>query len=154
MIASHYDFSKNKPCYPTNKTLVTETSLSIPTIVRAKKVLSERGYLVIRRRMDSSCTYTPIIPQSTTMLHEITPPAPTDQLNTHINTNRNTNRNTQEIQIDESSNEDSYNDSKNIKLEIYSIEDSWSDNPSSTIIRTDTAPAEDYWIKKADEIWG
>ena len=134
-IGYHYNWKDQGAAYPANRTLSKETSLSIPTIVRAKMVLMEKGWLIIKRRYDSSCEYTPLIPRSTN-----------NEYNNEVNNELNNDN--------EFSNENSYDDSKNIELEIISIQDSWSDNPSSTIIRTDTAPAEDYWIKKADEIWG
>ena len=87
MIASHYDFSKGEPCYPTNATLSTETNLSISTIVRAKKVLMETGYLWSERQWDCSNRYIPMVPVNI-------PYSQSEQLNTHINTNINTQENT------------------------------------------------------------
>jgi DNA-binding transcriptional MocR family regulator len=83
MIASHYDFTKGDPAFPTNKTLAKETGFSISAIVKAKKVLSERGYLCSQVRWDNSCLYTPMIPDAI-------PYATTNKLNTHINTHINT----------------------------------------------------------------
>ena len=114
MIASHYDFSKGEPCYPTNATLSTETNLSISTIVRAKKVLMETGYLWSERQWDCSNKYIPMVPVSTPivtetnpMVTESTPHSQSEQLNTHINTQENTNKeidNSNELSIGLSSN--------------------------------------------------
>lgn len=87
MIASHYDFTKGDPAFPTNKTLSKETGLAISTIVKAKKVLSQRAYLYSQMRWDNSCIYTPTLPG-------IIDYATKEKLNTHINTQLNTNINT------------------------------------------------------------
>lgn len=100
MIASHYDFTKGDPAFPTNKTLSKETGLAISTIVKAKRVLSERAYLYSQMRWDNSCIYIPTLPG-------ITDYATKEKLNTHINTHINTQLNTQ-------LNETSFN--KNINL--------------------------------------
>lgn len=92
MIASHYDFSKGEPCYPTNTTLSSGTSLSVSAVVKAKRVLIDKGYLCSQRRWDCSNNYTPMIPESTHMISESITPAPKAQLNTHINTHINTNK--------------------------------------------------------------
>jgi DNA-binding transcriptional MocR family regulator len=91
MIASHYDFTKGDPAFPSNKLLSKETGLAVSTIVKAKKVLSERSYLYYQIRWDNSCIYTPMIPS-------IKDYATKEKLNTHINTQLNTQLNTQEIQ--------------------------------------------------------
>ena len=87
MIASHYDFNKKDPAFPTNKLLAKETGLGVSTIVKAKKVLSDRGYLYSEMRWDNSCLYTPMLPKSITYAHS-------EKLNTHINTHINTQLNT------------------------------------------------------------
>jgi len=87
MIASHYDFSKGDPAFPTNKLLAKETGLGVSTLVKAKKVLSERGYLYSQMRWDNSCIYKPTLPG-------IIDSSPREKLNTHINTHINTQLNT------------------------------------------------------------
>jgi hypothetical protein len=87
MIASHYDFTKGDPAYPTNKTLAKETGFGISSIVKAKRVLCDRGYLCSEMRWDNSCMYTPMLP-------DITEGSTTYSLNTHINTHTNTKINT------------------------------------------------------------
>lgn len=87
MIASHYDFSKGDPAFPTNKLLARETGLGVSTLVKAKKVLSERGYLYSQMRWDNSCIYWP-------MLTGVIDSSPREKVNTHINTQLNTNINT------------------------------------------------------------
>ena len=79
MIASHYDFSKGDPAYPTNKTLAKETGLAVSTVVKAKKVLIYRGYLCSQIRYDNSSLYVPMLPSIITH-------ATKENLNTHINT--------------------------------------------------------------------
>jgi DNA-binding transcriptional regulator YhcF (GntR family) len=88
MIASHYDFSKGEPAFPSNKLLAKETGLAVSTIVKAKKVLSQRAYLCYQVRWDNSCIYTPMLP-------DIRGYATKEKLNTHINTHINTHLNTQ-----------------------------------------------------------
>jgi hypothetical protein len=58
-ISYHYNWKEKSPAFPSNSTLSRETSLSISTIVRAKRVLAETGWLVIQRRWDGPCDYTP-----------------------------------------------------------------------------------------------
>lgn len=105
MIASHYDFTKGDPAFPTNKTLSKETGLAISTIVKAKKVLSQRAYLYSQMRWDNSCIYTPTLPG-------IIDYATKEKLNTHINTQVNTQLNTQLNEI-----------SFNKKINLIDVED-------------------------------
>ena len=102
MIASHYDFTKGDPAFPTNKLLAKETGLGVSTIVKAKKVLSERGYLCSEMRWDNSCLYTPMLPENITY-------AQSEKLNTHINTHINTQLNTQLNKKDSNESFDSIN---------------------------------------------
>ena len=94
MIASHYDFTKGEPAFPSNKLLSKETGLGVSTVVKAKKVLVERGYLCSKMQWDNSCLYTPMLPDSNGMSLESSPSAPKEKLNTHINTHINTQVNT------------------------------------------------------------
>jgi hypothetical protein len=87
MIASHYDFTKKDPAWPSNKTLAKETGLSIRSVVRAKKVLTDSHYLVSQRQYNNVCLYIPSDPMSQPLCQD-------GQLNTHINTHTNTNINT------------------------------------------------------------
>jgi len=96
MIASHYDFTKKDPAWPSNKTLAKETGLSIRSVVRAKKVLTDSHYLVSHRQYNNVCLYIPTDPAAQGLRHD-------GDLNTHINTNINTHTNTH---TNESSNED------------------------------------------------
>lgn len=88
MIASHYDFTKKDPAWPSNKTLAKETGLSIRSVVRAKKVLTDSHYLVSHRQYNNVCLYIPTDPVSQPLRHD-------GDLNTHINTHTNTKINTQ-----------------------------------------------------------
>lgn len=99
MIASHYDFTKGDPAFPSNKLLAKETGLAISTIVKAKKVLSQRAYLCYQVRWDNSCIYTPMLP-------DIRGYATKEKLNTHINTQVNTQLNTH---INQTSFDNSFN---------------------------------------------
>jgi hypothetical protein len=91
MIASHYDFSKGDPAFPSNKLLAKETGLSVRSIVRAKKVLSERHYLMTQRQYNNANLSIPMDPMSQGYGHN-------GQLNTHINTQLNTKEIHKEIQ--------------------------------------------------------
>jgi DNA-binding transcriptional MocR family regulator len=64
-ISYHYNWKKQEPAFPSNATLSRETGLSTATIVRAKKVLIEKGYLLIQHRWDNSCEYTPCSQRAT-----------------------------------------------------------------------------------------
>lgn len=87
MIASHYDFTKGDPAFPSNKVLAKETGLSIRSVVRAKNVLTDRHYLVSQRQYNNASMYIPIDPMAQGYGHS-------GQLNTHINTHINTKINT------------------------------------------------------------
>jgi DNA-binding transcriptional MocR family regulator len=135
MIASHYDFTKGDPAFPSNKLLAKETGLGISTVVKAKKVLSERGYLCSKMQWDNSCLYTPMLPDSS---H----PALSEKLNTHINTHINTNINTH-INEKKSSNEDLVLSNISIKEGITTIEEESSDSLSLAEVRA--MAADDIW---------
>lgn len=144
MIASHYDFSKKDPAWPSNKTLAKETGLSVRSVIRAKKVLTESHYLVTQRQWNSVCLLIPTDPMSQGACHD-------GDLNTHINTHINNKRNTH-INNDKSSNEDLYfnsntkkNPEETITLEEVKV---------NTLAEVKATPAENYWTKKGEEIWG
>ena len=63
IISSYYNWSKDQMCWPSNKTLSAGTSLSISSIVKAKKELVKEGYLLVHRRVDNSNLYRPLLPQ-------------------------------------------------------------------------------------------
>jgi DNA-binding transcriptional MocR family regulator len=95
MIASHFDFTKGEPAYPSNKTLSDETGLSVRSVVRAKNTLVETGWLVSQRQYNNVCLYIPMVPKSIPYGQERPLPIDTnDNINTHINTQLNTHRNT------------------------------------------------------------
>lgn len=145
MIASHYDFTKGEPTWVSNKTLAKETGLSVRSIVRAKRVLTDSHYLVSQRQYNSVCLLTPIVPKSQG-------DGQSGHLNTHINTHINNKRNTH-INIDESSIEDSYSfsNTKEAKEDI-TISLETTEYPLAKI--KEIPPAENYWAKKAEELWG
>ena len=151
MIASHYDFSKGEPCYPTNTTLSSGTSLSVSAVVKAKRVLIDRGYLCSQRRWDCSNNYTPMIPESIT-------PAPKAQLNTHINTHINTQENTNK-EID-NSNELSIGLSSNKKPEeIITLDTNKIIAPNPLVDKGTAGSAarkteHQRLLELADELWG
>lgn len=137
MIASHYDFIKGEPVWASNKTLAKETGLSVRSIVRAKRVLTDSHYLVSQRQYNSVCLLTPIVPESQGDGHS-------GQLNTHINTHINNKRNTQ-INNNEFSNENSYIDSKTKEIkESVNISLDTTEKPLAEI-RANTAAEEDIW---------
>ena len=75
IIASHYDFSKKKPAFPSVALLAQETGLSERSISRAKTELIETGWLVSHRQYNAASLSVPS--------------CPTGELNTHINTHLN-----------------------------------------------------------------
>ena len=77
VIASYYNWTDNKPAYPSNKIIAKNTGLSIRSVIRAKQELVSGGYLVSHRQWDSASQY---IPQ-----------CPVGNLNNNINNNRNNN---------------------------------------------------------------
>lgn len=131
MIASHYDFTKGDPAFPSNKLLAKETGLAVSTIVKAKKVLSERAYLYYQIRWDNSCIYTPMIPS-------IKDYATKEKLNTHINTQLNTQLNTQEIQ----SNSNEFDNSINLITTGDIVDVSSETIASGSALRKELTPAE------------
>jgi hypothetical protein len=75
IIASHYDFTKKKPAFPSVALLAKETGLSERSISRAKIELIETGWLVSHRQYNAASLSVPS--------------CPTGELNTHINTHLN-----------------------------------------------------------------
>ena len=63
-ISKFYNWKDNQACWPSNKTLAQNASLSIRSIVRAKNELVNAGYLVSHRRYDASNMYVPIVTAS------------------------------------------------------------------------------------------
>jgi hypothetical protein len=146
MIASHYDFTKGERVWASNKTLAKETGLSVRSIVRAKRVLIDSHYLTSERQYNSVCLLLPIVPKSQEDGHS-------GQLNTHINTHIINNINTH-INTNEFSNENSYVDSNTKKISKEDINIEWeSDTSSLASFKAQAAAADNYWLKKADEIW-
>lgn len=68
-ISSYYNWTKKQMCWPSNKTLSSCTSMSISTVVRAKKELVDRGFLEVQRRIDNSNLYRPLLPQTIGYVH-------------------------------------------------------------------------------------
>ena len=88
MIASHYDFSKGNAAWPSNTTLAKETGLSVRSVTRARKILTDSLYLSSHRQYNNVTLSIPMVPESIPYRHK-------GQLNTHINTHINTHLNTQ-----------------------------------------------------------
>ncbi len=123
MIASHYDFTKGDPTWVSNKTLAKETGLSIRSIVRAKRVLTDSHYLTSHRQYNNVCLLIPRVPMAQGLGQD-------GDLNTHINTHINNKRNIH-INIDESSNEDSYDNSNTKKISKENINIEWESDTSA-----------------------
>lgn len=62
-ISKHYNWKKQLPAFPSNKTLARETSLAVSSIVKAKRVLSERGFITTNQRWNDSSEYMCNIPE-------------------------------------------------------------------------------------------
>jgi DNA-binding transcriptional MocR family regulator len=62
-ISYHYNWKYQGPAYPSNKTLARETSLAVSTIVKAKKVLVDRGFITSEQRFNNSSEYGCNIPE-------------------------------------------------------------------------------------------
>ena len=97
-ISYHYNWKEQIPAFPSNSTLSRETSLSISTIVRAKRVLTQTGWLVIQRRWDGPCDYTPCAVGATN--NEYNNEINNDYNNEYINT-KNKKISREDIQIEE-----------------------------------------------------
>ena len=54
VISYHYNWKKQQDAFVSNKTIATESSLSVRTVIRAKKELESRGYLVTKRQYNSA----------------------------------------------------------------------------------------------------
>lgn len=62
-ISYHYNWKYQGPAYPSNKTLARETGLAVSSIVKAKKVLVDRGFITSEQRFNNSSEYTCNIPE-------------------------------------------------------------------------------------------
>lgn len=62
-ISYHYNWKKQELGFPSNKTLARETSLAVSTIVKAKKVLLDRGFITANQRWNASSEYGCNIPE-------------------------------------------------------------------------------------------
>jgi DNA-binding transcriptional MocR family regulator len=62
-ISKHYNWKNHRVAFPSNRTLVSETSLALSTIVKAKKVLVERGFITSKQRFNNSSEYGCTIPE-------------------------------------------------------------------------------------------
>jgi DNA-binding transcriptional MocR family regulator len=61
-ISYHYNWKNQEPAYPSNKTLARETGLAVSTIVKAKRTLIKRGFILSQQRFNNSSEYTCNIP--------------------------------------------------------------------------------------------
>ena len=80
-ISKHYNWKNHKVAFPSNRTLVSETSLALSTIVKAKKVLVERGFITSQQRFNNSSEYGCAIPEQL-VLSQI---APNNEVNNELN---------------------------------------------------------------------
>ena len=62
-ISYHYNWKYQGPAFPSNRTLAGETRLAVSTIVKAKKVLIDRGFITSEQRFNNSSYYTCNIPE-------------------------------------------------------------------------------------------
>lgn len=62
-ISYHYNWKKQGPAFPSNRTLARETSLAVSSIVKAKRVLIDRGFITSEQRFNNSSEYTCNIPE-------------------------------------------------------------------------------------------
>lgn len=63
-ISKHYNWKYQGPAFPSNKTLARETGLAVSSIVKAKRVLVDRGFISSQQRFNNSSEYTCNIPES------------------------------------------------------------------------------------------
>lgn len=158
-IGSFFNYSKDEMCWPSNKTLSKITGLSISALVRAKKALVSEGYLEVWRRIDNSNMYRPLIPKNAPMLTQNDEYTQVErrvyaevETNNEYNNEVNNEKNN-EMNNNESSNEDSYSFSNiNKAREDINISLETTEYPLAEI--KETPAAENYWSKKAEEIWG
>ena len=62
-ISYHYNWKYQGPAFPSNRTLARETSLAVSSIVKAKRVLVDRGFITSEQRFNNSSEYTCNIPE-------------------------------------------------------------------------------------------
>ena len=62
-ISKHYNWKKQLPAFPSNSTIARETSLAVSSIVKAKRVLSDRGFITSNQRWNASSEYGCNIPE-------------------------------------------------------------------------------------------
>jgi len=71
-ISYHYNWKYQGPAFPSNKTLARETGLALSTVVKAKRVLIDRGFLISEQRFNNSSYYTPALSEQL-VCHQILP---------------------------------------------------------------------------------
>lgn len=145
MIASHYDFTKGDAAWPSNKTLARETGLSVRSITRARKLLTECQYLSSQRQYNNVTLSIPTVPESIPCRHK-------GQLNTHINTHINTKEIHKEIQ----SNSNEFDNSINQIITGDIIDVSSETIASGTALKKEQTPAENYIpesLREKAKIW-
>lgn len=153
VIASHVNWKTGQAAFPSIDTIVKESGFSKATIHRAKLKLVSQGYLVSQRHYNKSNTYLVMIPESLTM----TPASLTERLRrSHSeeltdNITDNIKKNIKDN--NESSNEDSYSFS-NINKAREDINITLETTEYRLAEIKETPAAENYWSKKAEEIWG
>ena len=62
-ISKHYNWKKQLPAFPSNSTIARETSLAVSSVVKAKRVLSDRGFITSNQRWNASSEYGCNIPE-------------------------------------------------------------------------------------------
>ena len=156
VIGSHVNWKTGAAAFPSIATLVKETGFSKATIHRAKLKLVSQGYLVSQRHFNKSNTYLVQIPDSITLtpgsLTERLEWSHSEELKDNIKENIKDNRKDN----NEFSNENSYDNSntKKISKEDITIEEySHSDTSFGDSFKAQAAAADNYWAKKAEELW-
>ena len=120
-ISYHYNWKKQEPGFPSNRTLARETSLAVSTIVKAKKVLLDRGFITANQRYNASSEYGCNIPEQLVCYQ--------------IETNNEYNN--------ELNNEKKEDSKESFVMNNNFITKGVSDNPS--LVKVRAIAAEDYW---------
>lgn len=109
-ISYHYNWKYQGPAFPSNKTLARETGLALSTIVKAKRVLIDRGFIISEQRFNNSSYYTPTLSEQL-VCHQI---LPNNELNYEYNNEK-----------DKDSNESLILINNNIQGESVPLEEYW-----------------------------
>lgn len=141
-IANYYNWQTEEAAFPTEETLAKDCKMSVRSVRRALSGLVNKGYMTYTRQYNKPNKYVPVLPmRSHSPINEDTSGLLKDK-----------GKDKEKI-TNKSSSEDLYIDSKTKEAkEDINISLDTTEYPLAKI--KEIPPAENYWAKKAEEIWG